>query len=100
MLPTVNEKVIESVANEWVRLDKNAFKFCIEQIDLYKNTNKHLLVAIDELITNTFVECETEDTPSYVREINRGRAFAVVCLVLKMIDNQIEIDELYKIYNN
>jgi hypothetical protein len=58
------------------------------------------LIAIDELIINTFVECETDDTPSYIREINRGRAFAIVCLVLKMIGNQIEIDELYKIYNS
>jgi len=99
MIPQINTQVIENVATEYARLNKDIFNFCVNQIDLYKDNNHQFLLAIDDLITQTFVTNETDDTPEFVREVNRGRAFAVVCLVLKMVSNQIEINELYKLYD-
>jgi len=99
MIPKINQQVIENVATEYVRLKQDIFGFCVNQIDTYKTDNNHFLLAIDDLITQTFVLNETDQTPEFIKEVNRGKAFAVVCLVLKMVSNQIEIDELHKIYD-
>ncbi len=88
-LPVISPILIENMASEWLRCKKKPFSFCIEQIDIHREVNPHFLVFIDDLLKATF-----EDD----QELERGKAFAVICFILKLIDNQIEINDLYKIY--
>lgn len=100
MIPTVNPIVIDTAIAEWFRLNTDPFNFCISQIEAHRHTNPHLLAAIDDLLGQVYVTNETDSVPPEIREVNRARAFAVILLVLKMVGAQLEVDELYKIYNS
>ena len=100
MIPTVSPIVIDTAMAEWFRLNTDPFKFCIAQIEAHRQSNPHLLASIDDLLGQVYIVNEVDSVPSDVREVNRARAFAVILLVLKMVGAQLEVDELYKIYNS
>ena len=100
MIPVINQTVIDTTISEWYRLNKNPFEFCAEQISRLGAENPNLLLAVDILLKQVFINNESDDVPEVMRELNRARALAVMMLVIKMINNQMEVDELYEIYNN
>jgi hypothetical protein len=93
MLPKVNQAVIETATMEWFKNKSNPFKFCLEQIDLHRQSNPEFLLAIDNLLDTTFTADEKDQA------LNKAKAFSVILFALKIVNNQLEVDDLNSMYD-
>jgi len=91
LIPKIENSTINNVTREFFRAGL-PFLYLNEKIDQLNENNPNLLLAINDLTKQIFIDHDDSDEATKI--VNRMRAAAIALIVVNCINTQMEIDWL------
>lgn len=91
LIPKIENSTIENVTNEFFRAEL-PFVYLAEKLEQLKNHNPLLLIALNDLTKQIFVE--HDDSDEATKTVNQVAAISIALVVINCINTQMEIDWL------